>query len=214
LDIAFDRTLFTVRMVDDIISMQQALAEHIEMAPVDVAELAKKSLRMAELAGRKEEIREDGIPKPHHQFKLRLKGEIPTVIGAYSRLGQVIDNLLGNAIKFSPKGGEIAIEIEPCYHRFDIGQTDLVPLPAVEISVRDQGVGIPAGKIEHIWDRFFQVDGSSTRRFGGMGLGLSIVKEIVASHQGFIWAESQEGVGSIFRFVLPTEETYARLQAK
>ena len=211
LDIAFDRTLFTVRMVDDIISMQQALAERMEMAPVDMAELAKKSLRMAELAGRKEKISEDGTFRSRHQFELRLKDEIPLVMGARSRLGQVFDNLLGNAIKFSPDGGEIAIEIEPCYHRYDIGQSDLIPLPAIEISVRDQGVGIAASKIEHIWDRFYQADGSSTRQFGGMGLGLSIVKEIVTSHEGFIWAESREGVGSIFRFVLPTQETFARV---
>lgn len=212
LDIAFDRTLFTVRMVDDIISMQQALAEQMVMAPVDMAELAKKSLRMAELAGRKEQISADGTIRSRHQFELRLKGEVPLVMGARSRLGQVLDNLLGNAIKFSPDGGEIAIEIEPCYHRYDVGHSDLVPLPAVEISVRDQGVGIPASKIEHIWDRFFQVDGSSTRQFGGMGLGLSIVKEIVTSHEGFVWAESREGVGSIFRFVLPTQETFARVR--
>ncbi len=214
LDIAFDRTVFTVRMVNDIISMQQALAEQMVLTPTDVAELAAKSLRMAELAARKEEIGNDGAVQPRHRFELRVKGEIPVVMGTRTRLGQVFDNLVGNAIKFSPDGGEIAIEIEPCYHRFDIGLADLVPLQAVEISVRDQGVGIPASKIEHIWDRFFQVDGSSTRQFGGMGLGLSIVKEIVVSHQGFIWAESQEGVGSIFRFVLPTAETYARLRAK
>ena len=135
-------------------------------------------------------------------------------MGSRSRLGQVFDNLLGNAIKFSPDGGKITIEIEPCYHRYDIGQPDLTPLPAVEVSVHDQGVGIPADKMDRIWDRFFQADGSSTRQFGGMGLGLSIVKEIVTAHEGFIWAESHEGVGTIFRFVLPTEATFARVHKK
>ncbi|MBP7688784.1 MAG: hypothetical protein KA765_12780, partial [Thermoflexales bacterium] len=106
------------------------------------------------------------------------------------RINQVFDNLLGNAIKFSPRGGTITIGVE------DRGDR-------LQLSVADMGVGIPPDKLKRIFDRFYQVDGSATRRFGGAGLGLAIAKRIVESHGGEIWVESEMGHGSRFVFTLP-----------
>ena len=77
----------------------------------------------------------------------------------------------------------------------------------VEASISDNGIGIPAGELEKIFERFYQVDGSTTRRFGGTGLGLAIVKRIVEAHGGRVWAESEQGRGSTFFFTLPKLES-------
>jgi signal transduction histidine kinase len=105
-------------------------------------------------------------------------------------LGQVFDNLLGNAIKFSPSAKSIKVRVsrDGAFARAD---------------VEDQGIGIPADKLDQIFDRFYQVDGSTTRRYGGTGLGLAIVKSIVESHGGQVIVESEVGVGSTFSFILP-----------
>jgi two-component system, OmpR family, sensor histidine kinase VicK len=106
------------------------------------------------------------------------------------RVNQVLDNLIGNAIKFSPDGGVITVRMEDY-------QDEVV------VSVADEGIGLPLDKIERIFDRFYQIDGSSRRRFGGTGLGLAIVKRIVEAHNGRIWVESEVNAGSVFIFALP-----------
>ena len=102
----------------------------------------------------------------------------------------VLDNLISNAVKFTPPGGRVRVAV--C-RRGD----------EVEVSVADTGVGIPPQELERIFDRFYQVEGHLTRRHGGMGLGLSIVKELVDLHGGRVWAESDLGQGSRFVVVLP-----------
>ena len=106
------------------------------------------------------------------------------------KLIQVFDNLIGNAIKFSPGGGVITVrvdDVEGCWR----------------VAVQDNGIGIPEDKLERVFERFFQVDGSTTRRFGGTGLGLAIAREIVEDNEGRIWAESILGEGSTFYVTLP-----------
>jgi signal transduction histidine kinase len=102
----------------------------------------------------------------------------------------VLDNLLNNAIKFTPGGGRIQVAVRP--------QTGMVA-----VSVLDTGIGIPAHELEHIFDRFYQVESHLTRREGGMGLGLCIVRGMVELHGGRVWAESVPGRGSRFTFTLP-----------
>ncbi|MFA4935214.1 MAG: ATP-binding protein [Candidatus Methanoperedens sp.] len=124
--------------------------------------------------------------------KITIFQEIPTlprIWGDSERLTQVMINVLSNAIKFTPENGKITITAEENTDR-------------VKISITDTGIGIPQDKLLHIFDRFYQVDGSTSRRYGGMGLGLSICKSIVEKHDGSIWAES-EGKGSTFHIVLP-----------
>lgn len=102
----------------------------------------------------------------------------------------VLDNLLSNAIKFTPSGGRVRVKVEERYGN-------------AEITVTDTGVGIPQEALEHIFERFYQVESPMTRRRGGLGLGLSIVREIVEKHGGRVWAESILGRGSRFTVRLP-----------
>ena len=103
---------------------------------------------------------------------------------------QVLNNLISNAIKFSPEGTTIRVEVAPA----DGG---------VVVGVRDQGVGIAAEDLPKLFTRFRQLDSSSTRRAGGTGLGLVISKGIIEEHGGRIWAESMPEEGSVFSFWLP-----------
>lgn len=114
------------------------------------------------------------------------------VFGDETRLRQILLNLVGNAIKFTPRGGGILIRAEL--------QAQAKDESMLYFSVSDSGVGIPADKLELIFDPFSQVDGSTTRQFGGTGLGLSISKRLVELMNGRIWVTSQEGVGSTFHF--------------
>jgi two-component system, chemotaxis family, sensor kinase Cph1 len=104
------------------------------------------------------------------------------------QLLRVLSNLIGNAMKFTPSGGEVRVHAQHTH-------------TGVHISVRDTGPGIPAEDLAHVFDRFWQAD--RTRRFG-TGLGLVIAKGIVESHGGRIWAESTVGDGSCFHFTVPT----------
>ena len=106
------------------------------------------------------------------------------------RLQQVLWNLLVNAIRFTSRHGRIIVRVEEEPERF-------------VISVEDDGIGIPESELPHIFERFRQVDGTPTRRYPGMGIGLSLARSIVELHGGAIWAESLVGQGSRFTFTLP-----------
>ena len=116
---------------------------------------------------------------------------MPLVSGDPIHLRRVLDNLLGNALKFTPAGGQIAV-------RLGLEDQDLV------LEVADTGVGIPGDQLERIFDRFYQVDGSMSRRYGGSGLGLALVKDIAKAHGGSVSVESHTGQGSTFRVSLPS----------
>jgi two-component system phosphate regulon sensor histidine kinase PhoR len=115
---------------------------------------------------------------------------VSPVRGDEDRLGQVLVNLLHNAVKFSPNGGEIVVGV-----REERGQ--------IRMWVRDPGMGVPAADLTRIFERFYKVDRARVRGRGGTGLGLSISRHVVESHGGRIWAESREGFGSTFSFTLP-----------
>jgi signal transduction histidine kinase/putative methionine-R-sulfoxide reductase with GAF domain len=116
-------------------------------------------------------------------------------------LKQLVVNLLDNAVKFSNDDGTVVLEVE---HDAN----------AVRLAVQDSGPGIPADKLDAIFERFFQVDGTNARRHGGSGLGLAICKSIVAWHDGRIWAESEDGKGARFVVSLPTIRATSRLRAE
>lgn len=125
---------------------------------------------------------------------LDLASDLPAILGSTEQLERVFLNLLDNARKFTPKGGYITVSARASSHDGEDG---------ILVTVKDSGVGIPSRDLLRIFDRFYQVDTSSRRRHGGMGLGLSLVRNIVESHCGSVWAESQEGRGSTFSVWLP-----------
>jgi signal transduction histidine kinase/CheY-like chemotaxis protein len=114
-------------------------------------------------------------------------------VGDPTRLGQIILNLVGNAIKFTNEG-EVVLEVN-CESR-NAGEAVL------DFSIRDTGIGIPEDKLMMIFEAFTQADTSTTRQYGGTGLGLTISSRLVALMNGRIWAESKVGQGSVFRFVI------------
>ena len=109
------------------------------------------------------------------------------------KMTQVIDNILNNAIKYSPDGGKIKVGMKTTYAQ-------------LIISISDEGLGIPKKDLPRIFDRFYRVDKARSRAQGGTGLGLAIAKEIVKQHKGFIWAKSEYGKGSTFTIVLPYDK--------
>jgi signal transduction histidine kinase len=128
------------------------------------------------------------------ELRCEMRGPIPAALIDGARILQVISNLVGNAIKFTPAGGSVAIEVERT------GEEILVV-------VSDTGAGITPEQIPHLFARHWQ---GSDRDRRGIGLGLAIAKGIVESHQGRIWVESQRGVGSRFYFTLPAQVPAAR----
>lgn len=109
------------------------------------------------------------------------------------KMTQVIDNILNNAIKYSPEGGKITVSMKTTDNQ-------------MILSISDQGLGIPKEDLPKIFDRFYRVDKARSRAQGGTGLGLAIAKEIIKQHNGFIWAKSEYGKGSTFTIVLPYDK--------
>jgi signal transduction histidine kinase len=150
-----------------------------EREPVDLVELARDVARRDSYQGR----------------RIKVSATAP-VVGSYDprRIGQVLENMVENAVKYSPDESEVHI---------DIAQRD----GEAFIDVTDEGIGIPAGDLPQIFERFHRAANVDDRRFAGMGLGLFICKGIVEQHGGRIWVESRVGTGSTFHVVLPIEDT-------
>ena len=124
------------------------------------------------------------------EFERRLPKRAVYVQIDPDKMTQVIDNVISNAIKYSPEGGSVIFKV------VSKGQHLIV-------SIKDEGVWIPEENISKIFDRFYRVDRARSRKLGGTGLGLAIAKEIVNAHSGDIWAESEWGKGTIISFTLP-----------
>ncbi len=167
-------------LIDNLLdaSRIQAGALSLRLEPVDLVEIARKSVARFQSQSR------------DHRFALDFPEALPLVKADDRRLRQVFDNLIGNAVKYSPKGGEIVVGARREGDR-------------VKVFVRDQGVGIPEEEMEAIFEPFYRVDSSLRRQAQGAGLGLFLVKAIVRAMGGDIWVESEVGNGSTFYFTLP-----------
>jgi len=134
------------------------------------------------------------LEKKGLKLTAEIEKDLPPVIGDREKLSAVLENLIINALKFTPEGGRITVSAS---------RAGSPGRPAARIRVSDTGVGIAPDQIAKIFNRFHQVDTSSTRRFGGVGLGLAIVKSILEAHGTTVTVESEVGRGTTFSFVLP-----------
>ncbi|MET0384804.1 MAG: ATP-binding protein [Polyangiales bacterium] len=166
------------------------------------------------------EIRETLLPEAEKR-KIKLEAswadDVPLIHADPVRIRQIITNLASNAIKFTPDRGQVQMRVQLSeLHLDNAGGDDeddnmgaalmLAPEPAVEFAVNDNGIGMAAEELPKIFDAFYQVDGSSTREYGGAGLGLSIAKSLVEAHHGEIRVESELGRGTTFFVKIPEHQ--------
>jgi two-component system phosphate regulon sensor histidine kinase PhoR len=176
-----------VQMVNELLDLSRIESGGtLQMADgVDMSRLVAESAERLRLFGERQGV----------TFLFETPPGLPPVRGDVTRLGQVVVNLVHNAVKFSPDGGEITIRTMA-----SDGQ--------VVTSVEDHGIGIPRAARDRVFERFYKVDRARLRAEagGGTGLGLAIARHVVEQHGGRIWVESREGVGSTFTFALPAAD--------
>ncbi|MBK8013202.1 MAG: PocR ligand-binding domain-containing protein [Deltaproteobacteria bacterium] len=140
-----------------------------------------------------------------------VQPDLPRLRADREKLRQCLINLLGNSVKFTPSGGQIrlgaSVFVGARRMAVDDGRFGPPDETFVRLDVSDTGIGIPADKLEAVFERFYQVDNSITREYGGTGLGLAIVKRFVEAHEGEVWLETREGVGTTFSLLIPIERT-------
>jgi signal transduction histidine kinase len=141
---------------------------------------------------------------PHHQVEEKVSSRMPRVVADRRLLERSIDELIDNAVKYSPEGGRIVVGVKVSAN--GSGR-------ALTITVTDQGLGIEPDDVPKIFADFQQLDGSATRRFGGLGLGLPFVQRVVEAHRGHITVDSEPGTGSVFMITLPIEGPATRARS-
>ncbi len=172
-------------LVEQITVLHQVEQGNLSWQPVSLETLARDRVERFQ-------ERVDPTKWPLH---FEVEGDLPVLEADSECLSRALNALLDNAIKFSPDGGRVNVRLWPNQDK-------------VFLTVEDQGIGIPKDKHTLIFNRFYQVDGSMTRRFGGLGTGLAVVREVVHAHGGDVWVTSSEGEGSTFGFWLPLQHTH------
>lgn len=170
------------RLIEDLIAFSTASKEGMELKPVPIplSELAHSVIDKSNEKALKEGVK----------LRLAVKKGLPAVQADADKLAWVLYQLVDNAIKFTPEGGRVKLWAEKV-NGF------------VTVAITDTGIGIPSGKLDEVFQPFHQLDGSATRRYGGTGLGLALVKQILDAHGATIAVESIEHKGSTFSFELP-----------
>jgi signal transduction histidine kinase len=171
------------KLVSDLqeLSRVESKAITLDIHPLDVSRLMETTLKRMQFQFDEKRV----------TLNLSLPHDPILVLADEDRALQVLTNLIGNALQYTPQNGTVTVTIER-------------EKSFVKFSIRDTGIGIPAEYLTHIFDRFYRVDKSRSRAHGGSGIGLTIAKHLVEAHGGKIWAESAgENKGSVFMFTLP-----------
>ncbi|WP_088036664.1 cell wall metabolism sensor histidine kinase WalK [Evansella clarkii] len=173
-----------IRLVNDLLQLSKMDNKdyQMNMDTVDLTSFTEQIIERFEMSTKNASI----------NFKKKLPGREVAVYGDRDKLTQLMDNIISNAVKYSPEGGVITCTVKEEKQR-------------VVVSIKDEGVGIPKENLQHVFDRFYRVDKARARNLGGTGLGLAIAKEIVHAHGGSIWVSSEWGKGTTFSFSLPSE---------
>lgn len=186
--VSLDETNRMMRMVTDLLHLSRI---DNETSHLDV-ELINFTAFITFILNRFDKMRSQDVEKKYELVRDYPINSVWIEIDT-DKMTQVIDNILNNAIKYSPDGGKITVSMKT---------TD----DQMILSISDQGLGIPKQDLPKIFDRFYRVDRARSRAQGGTGLGLAIAKEIIKQHKGFIWAKSEYGKGSTFTIVLPYDK--------
>ncbi|MFC0417098.1 cell wall metabolism sensor histidine kinase WalK [Cytobacillus solani] len=181
LEVTQNETERMIRLVNDLLQLSKMDSKDYRLTKewIDLISFYNRIIDRFELTKKQNVI-----------FDRRLPDQAAFVEIDADKLTQVLDNIISNALKYSPEGGKVTFRVEE-------------KLGMIVVSVSDQGVGIPKENIDKIFDRFYRVDKARTRKLGGTGLGLAIAKEMVEAHGGEIWAMSKEGKGTSIFFSLP-----------
>ena len=183
-------------MINDLLDISRIEAGRIVMnlEPVDLAEIAQQRL---------EELKPQADEKTIN-LDLSVQPDLPKLTGDEERLGQILTNLVGNAIKFTPSNGKVTIKISHKNYPLEDTTSDTDEMEGIHVEVLDTGPGIPPQERENIFDKFQQLGNVQTREQGGTGLGLSIARGFVEAHKGKIWVDAGEnGKGCNFQFWIP-----------
>ena len=181
-EIIREHAMRLARLTEDLLKLSRIEAGQLklEFRPVSVAQLIDSCMETAQLKA---------VPK-RLSLAVDLPGELPPVRGDANSLQEVLQNLLDNALQYTPAGGKIEVSALSTDSR-------------VVVTVADTGIGIPQVEQERIFERFYRVDAARSREAGGTGLGLSIARHIMEAHGGHLWVESAVGEGSRFHFSIP-----------
>jgi signal transduction histidine kinase len=181
-EIIRDHARRLARLTDDLLKLARIEAGRLELEirPVRVEALVNGCVETARVSAKARGV----------QIHVDLQENAPPVRGDGAQLGEVLQNLIDNAVQYTPSDGQIEVKARSNGH-------DVV------FTVSDTGIGIPESDLERIFERFYRVDDARSREAGGTGLGLSIARHIVDAHGGRIWVESAVGQGSRFHFSVP-----------
>jgi signal transduction histidine kinase len=214
-------------IVDRLLEMSQLDTGSIQLeyAPVNMIQLVRDALIAAEEQVSHNQQQDAEEKRPVFILQLHIEDgnsqpttNLPTPVADWRRLREVLDNLLENAVLYSPDGGTISVTLRPILvpdmirgqnkykaGRIEDGLATLVPQKMIEVCISDTGIGISQEQVKAIFNRFHRVDTRLTRSANGLGLGLAICKRIIELHNGAIWAESEPGQGSRFYLRLPLD---------